>query len=382
MTKLLFYYLHKERFVFSLNTTFKFVVAGILWVVLSDLALFIFHKPGADHFSLFHLEVLKGICFVVAMGIIFFFILQQHRRTETTIDRQDFFRRNPLPMWIYNLETLQFLEVNEAALIMYGYSRKEFLSMTVDQIRPTEDLSRMQHAVGQLQRGHRLLGQWLHMRKDGTLLHVEVSAYSILYNNQHAGLIMSTDITNQVKAEEDLRVAKMEFERKLLDKTAALALVNKELEVRIREINATNDDLIDLNTLLLNNNRTLAVQSSTQLREKTELVRRLMDKVSDCVWSFDLTGKGDDHVSRAALTFFGVDKDQVMDCPNFWLSYIAAEDRGEVAEKLGRLEHDHCAEFCYRIAFSQESRRVRQTISIIHDDEGNPARMENFVAEV
>ncbi len=49
------------------------------------------------------------------------------------------FENNPLPMWIYDLETLDFLEVNEAAILKYGYSREQFLQMTLKDIRPEED---------------------------------------------------------------------------------------------------------------------------------------------------------------------------------------------------------------------------------------------------
>ena len=55
-----------------------------------------------------------------------------------------FFRQSPVPMWVYELETLRFVAVNDAAVELYGYSREEFLRMTIMDIRRAEERRRLQ----------------------------------------------------------------------------------------------------------------------------------------------------------------------------------------------------------------------------------------------
>jgi len=57
------------------------------------------------------------------------------------------FEASPLPLWVYDLETLRFLDVNEVACQKYGYTRDEFLAMTIRDIRPTEDVARVEESV-------------------------------------------------------------------------------------------------------------------------------------------------------------------------------------------------------------------------------------------
>jgi PAS domain S-box-containing protein len=382
MTRLLFNQLHKERFAFTLNTTLKFVGGGILWVVLSDLALFVYNSSGADHFPLFHLGVLKGICFVIVMGIIFFIILQRHQNQNNEVDRQDFFRKNPLPMLIYSLDTMRFLEVNDAAVAVYGYSRKEFLSMAINDIRPAEELPRLRAAIEQLQSGCLLLGLWKHSRKDGSILHAEVTAYSILHKKQHAGLIISNDITKQMQAEEVLKNASHIYDRSVSEKTLELALLNQELQLRNREINTTNDELITLNKLLVDVNKKASYDFETLLRDKTEQLKRLLNQVSDCVWSFDLTGKDENYVSESALRFFNLSEEEVIDRPNFWMEFIHPEDIERVNYRLDVLEKARFSFFTFRIKETSGNYRLK-TLSahLIPDAEGIPVRFECTLRE-
>ena len=118
------------------------------------------------------------------------------------------FERHPSPMWLYDLETLRFLTVNEAAIASYGYSREEFLSMTIDEIRvaeAAEDSRRNSANDPDAPSGSR------HRRKDGTFIEVLVSSDSIEFEGHQASLVLAQDMTEQRRLEEHLRQAqKME----------------------------------------------------------------------------------------------------------------------------------------------------------------------------
>jgi two-component system cell cycle sensor histidine kinase/response regulator CckA len=124
---------------------------------------------------------------------------------------RELFDGNPHPMWIYDLETLRFLAVNETAVARYGWSREEFLAMTIRDIRPAEDvpalLANIRDATDQLQ----VSGPWRHLHKDGSLVDVEISSHDLAWEGRHARLVLALDVTERTRLEEQLRQAqKME----------------------------------------------------------------------------------------------------------------------------------------------------------------------------
>jgi two-component system cell cycle sensor histidine kinase/response regulator CckA len=120
------------------------------------------------------------------------------------------FEQHPSPVWVYDVETRRFLAVNEAATSAYGYSREEFLAMTIDEIRPIQDLPMLREmAVGD--RGYVDAGIWRHRKKNGTLIDVHVVSNAIEFEGRAARLVLAQDVTEQRRLEDQLRQAqKME----------------------------------------------------------------------------------------------------------------------------------------------------------------------------
>ena len=119
---------------------------------------------------------------------------------------ETFFIKNPIPMWIFDLETFQFLEVNEAATIVYGYSREEFLSMTIKDIRPPEDLPNIFNVISLENEGFVDSGIWRHIKKNGELMYVNISSQVIDFQGKKAELILSLDQTIRVKYYDELKL--------------------------------------------------------------------------------------------------------------------------------------------------------------------------------
>ena len=114
------------------------------------------------------------------------------------------FDRNPLPMWVFDRKSLRFLAVNDAAVQQYGYSREEFLRMTVAQIRPGEDVPEFLTDITKLTEGIQNPGRWRHRRKDSSLLDVEIVCDTLTFQNRDAILVAASDITDRVRAEKAL----------------------------------------------------------------------------------------------------------------------------------------------------------------------------------
>ncbi|MBI4674174.1 MAG: PAS domain S-box protein [Chloroflexi bacterium] len=115
------------------------------------------------------------------------------------------FQNHPTPMWIYDLDSLAFLQVNDAAVEKYGYTRDEFLRMTLDEIRPPEDVPRLLADVKQKRPPLQHSGQWRHRLKDGRIIDVEITSYTLEFEGRQAALVMAQDVTERKRAEEQLR---------------------------------------------------------------------------------------------------------------------------------------------------------------------------------
>ncbi|MGA2369068.1 MAG: PAS domain S-box protein [Candidatus Korobacteraceae bacterium] len=115
------------------------------------------------------------------------------------------FSSNPCAMWIFDCHTLRFLEVNDAAVNTYGYSREEFMGMSVLDIRPEEGVPTFLEAVSERRGGHKHFGIWQHRRKDGSVFPAEVIAFEF-HNDGHAErLILAIDVTERCRVEAALR---------------------------------------------------------------------------------------------------------------------------------------------------------------------------------
>ena len=140
------------------------------------------------------------------------------------------FEHNPLPMWVYDPATLRFLTVNEAAIRHYGYSRKEFLGMTLKEIRPKEDIPALLADVKTNRSTPTVTSVWRHQKKNGALIDVEITSHEFQFGERKAKLVLAKDITEQLRAEGQVCQLNEELEERVNVRTAELTAANKELE--------------------------------------------------------------------------------------------------------------------------------------------------------
>ncbi|MET0311166.1 MAG: PAS domain S-box protein [Burkholderiaceae bacterium] len=140
------------------------------------------------------------------------------------------FESNPHPMWVFDVETLRFLTVNDAAVNHYGYSREEFLAMTILDIRPPEDAAAVTASARKPVQGITTAAVWRHRRKDGSFIFAEVTSHGMLFDDRPAKLVLAHDVTERKQAREALVHLNETLEQRVADRTRELALANKELE--------------------------------------------------------------------------------------------------------------------------------------------------------
>ncbi len=133
--------------------------------------------------------------------------------TERSAERyRMLFEASPLPMWVYEADTLAFLAVNDAAIRHYGYARDEFLRMTIRDIRPPEDIpSLLLNVQGGDGFGSHRPDTWRHITKDGRQIDVEITAGRIEFDGRRAALVLANDVSDRVALQRRLSEAeKME----------------------------------------------------------------------------------------------------------------------------------------------------------------------------
>jgi PAS domain S-box-containing protein len=121
------------------------------------------------------------------------------------------FAASPLPMWVYEPGTLKFLMVNDAAVVHYGYSREAFLSMTLVDIRPPEDVPALLETARTIAVGDRSSGVWRHRKKDGSVIRVETISHDIVLDGRRGRLVLANDVSDRLRAE----AQRMESQAKL-----------------------------------------------------------------------------------------------------------------------------------------------------------------------
>lgn len=221
----------KER---AVHLAVMYSVFAVIWIAFSDGVLAWF---GLSAEMITRYSFIKGLAFVVVTGFALYVLVSRFASQDAEHDRmyRELFDENPNPMWFYDLETLAFLKVNEAAVRKYGYSREAFLRMTIADIRPEEDHDRLMANIeatrGGLAGEIDQAGVWRHRTKDGTVLWVDITSHLTTVAGRPAEVVLVRDVTEAHEAREALLRYQADLERLVSERTAQLELANAELKV-------------------------------------------------------------------------------------------------------------------------------------------------------
>lgn len=131
----------------------------------------------------------------------------EHAARVSERNYRTLFIGHPQPMWLYDLETLAFLDVNDAAIATYGYTRDEFLSMTIKEIRPSEDVPKFLELLGDTPAYDRS-GPWRHLHKDGSVEQVLITSHAVRFAEREARFVMAEDLSMTQRLELELNQAR------------------------------------------------------------------------------------------------------------------------------------------------------------------------------
>ena len=142
--------------------------------------------------------------------------ITQRKRAEEALRQSEagfrvLFANNPLPMWVFDRQTLRFLEVNDSAISHYGYAREEFLKMRIPDIRPPQDLPAFEQGMSARPPGLDDAGAWRHRLKDGRVIEAQIISHTMDWAGRKAELVVAIDVTERKRAEEALRESEEKY---------------------------------------------------------------------------------------------------------------------------------------------------------------------------
>lgn len=207
-----------------------YLIIGALWIITSDSVLELLTRGSPAVYSL--IQTIKGWLYVSASAGVLYLLLKREfdarlRSEQTALEREarfhNMFANNPLPMCVFDRDSFAFIDVNDAACAQYGYTRDEFLAMKITDIRPPEDVPVLLDYLREQQPPPRMSrGEWRHLKKNGQIIDVEVSAHSLNFAETPAVLAVMLDITKRKQAEAE----RLENERLRLRLTQESELSN------------------------------------------------------------------------------------------------------------------------------------------------------------
>jgi PAS domain S-box-containing protein len=188
------------------------------------------------------------------------------------------FEHNPQPSFVYDRETLRIVVVSNAAIASYGYSREEFLAMTVRDLAPETDLEELDDYIASAPHGA-LRGlvrrAWLHRYKDGSLVDVEVTSDDIVLDDRACRIVLCQDVTARNRAISELAVARDQAVEASNVKSAFLANVSHEIRTPMNGVIGMNDLLLD--TDLDDEQRSYAEQVARSGDQMMAIINDILD---------------------------------------------------------------------------------------------------------
>lgn len=203
--------------------------------------------------------------------------LQKLRESE--VRYRELFNNNPMPMWVFDVHTMYFLESNAAAVEHYGYTSEEFLKLTPADIRRSGDLKALKREVLDLQRDGAIQQKGLqeHVRKNGDLIFAEMAWHNVDYNGHPAVLAVANDVTERIVLENELNEQRMMRQRQITE--AVIVAQEKERTEIGKELHDNVNQILGASNLYVNTAMTEEDMRQELLERSTELISKAINEI-------------------------------------------------------------------------------------------------------
>ncbi len=300
------------------------------------------------------------------------------------------FHDNPLPMWIYETKTMRILEVNQAAEMQYGYSREEFLQMTLKDIRPREDWVKLRKAVRTSPPTYLYSGTWQHLTKSGEKIYMDITSNPINYKGKKARLVMAKNVSKQIAYEQEITQLNETLEEKALNKNQALFAQNQELSKKNEKLKLLNEELQASNHALNQSNHQLQEAQETIEKQAKRLVQQsqyqlnqILHNLKDLVWSVSLDMKTLFYGSNASEALYGYPSEVFMQDPSLWSKLVHPEDLPKVLKQFQLVREKGYSEVSFRInRHDGVEKWLLNRMWLVQDEAGQALRVDGITSDI
>jgi PAS domain S-box-containing protein len=372
----------------TFKVTLIYTLLGVAWIYGSTLLLNTYFTQESGY-NVNVLSILMQGSFVLVSGLLLYILLNSFHVTlqRRITEYEKLFMKNPNPMWVYDLDTLSFLAVNEAAMREYGYTEKEFLERTICDIRPAEDIPRLHEAIRGIPQGVYSSGIWRHVKKDGTLIWVQITSYAMEWHGKRAELILSQNVTERVNFEQQLHDLNVNLEEKITERTRQLDEVNNALACTNEELITTNEELLSTNDQLSAAHEKIQEQANDLVRQSQQKLSSILSTLKDMVWSAKFIGMRAiqiDFVNNAAEEIFGYSAQEFYENNNLLSECMLVEDpQGTVDAMHQQLLAKSYTEIEHMILSKQRKQKwVTSRIWMTKDYTGKPVRLDGIITDI
>lgn len=144
-------------------------------------------------------------------------------------DLYSLFELSPVPMWVFEVKSLRFLDVNVAATLEYGYTKEEFLSMDIMAIRPAEDVTEVKNIVEENSKtGAFFRNVFRHLTKKGKLIYVQIASNAIIYQGIPARVVLAMNVTEKFEVQQALLTNERRFKALVQDGSDMITIIDRE----------------------------------------------------------------------------------------------------------------------------------------------------------
>ena len=192
-------------------------------------------KDGSQIWVLANVSMLRDGASSIVEGT--FIDITARKQAEKALQESEeryrlLFESNPHPMWVFDVESLNFLAVNDSAIEHYGYSQDEFLGMTIADIRLPEDRPGLLERVSNAPRVVANLNGWKHRRKDASVIDVEISSHVLDFGGHSARLVLAHDVTGRKHVQEALEKSEGQFRSLVEDGSDIILVIDTEGSIK------------------------------------------------------------------------------------------------------------------------------------------------------
>jgi PAS domain S-box-containing protein len=212
---------------YPLRLAVLYFLMASLWIFLSDWVVEVFIPVKFVTTA----QSIKGFGFIIATAFGLFFIVKHYYHLITTNESEyrQLFKDNPHPMWVYDIETLKFLTVNDSAIQKYQYTREEFYDLKITDIRPNEDQDSILMFVKRIEeKNYHDSGIWRHQDKAGRKFYARVTSHSTTFENHKARVVLAIDVDQQIQAQKKIQLSESKLKGLINNSDDLIWMINSK----------------------------------------------------------------------------------------------------------------------------------------------------------